>query len=66
MKAVFLKSAQAELDAAVDYYADHASDRVAEAFLQDALQTRQRLVEHPEIGKAVSKRLRALAFRHFP
>jgi plasmid stabilization system protein ParE len=66
MKAVFLKSAQAELDAAVDYYADHASDRVAEAFLQDALQTRQRLVEHPEIGKAVSKRLRALAFKHFP
>lgn len=66
MKAVFLKSAQAELDAAVDYYADHASDRVAEAFLQDALQTRQRLIEHPEIGKAVSKRLRALAFKHFP
>ena len=66
MKAVFLKSAQAELDAAVDYYADHASDRVAEAFLQDALQTRQRLIEHPEIGKTVSKRLRALAFKHFP
>lgn len=66
MKAVFLKSAQAELDAAVDYYADHASDRVAEAFLQDALQTRQRLIEHPEIGKSVSKRLRALAFKHFP
>jgi len=66
MKAVFLKSAQAELDAAVDYYADHASDRVAEAFLQDALQTRQRLIERPEIGKAVSKRLRALAFKHFP
>ena len=66
MKAVFLKSAQAELDAAVDYYADHASDRVAEAFLQDALQTRQRLIEYPEIGKPVSKRLRALAFKHFP
>ena len=66
MKAVFLKSAQAEFDAAVDYYADHASDRVAEAFLQDALQTRQRLIERPEIGKAVSKRLRALAFKHFP
>lgn len=66
MKAVFLKSAQAELDAAIDYYADHASDRVAEAFLQDALQTRQRLIENPEIGKAISKRLRALAFKHFP
>ena len=66
MKVVFLKAAQAELDAAVDYYAEHASDRVAEAFLQDALQTRQRLIEHPQIGKAVSERLRALAFRHFP
>jgi plasmid stabilization system protein ParE len=66
MKAVFLKSAQAELDAAIDYYADHASERVAEAFLQDALQTRQRLIEHPEIGKAISKRLRVLAFKHFP
>jgi toxin ParE1/3/4 len=66
MKALFLKSAQAELDAAVDYYAEHASDRVAEAFLQDALHTRQRLIEHPEIGKFISKRLRVLAFRHFP
>lgn len=47
MKTVFLKAAQAELDAAVDYYAEHASDRVAEAFLQDGLQTRQRLIEHP-------------------
>jgi plasmid stabilization system protein ParE len=66
MKAVFLKAAQAELDAAVDYYADHASERVAEAFLQDALQTRQRLIEHPEIGKPISKQLRVLTFRHFP
>ena len=66
MRVVFLKSAQAELDAAVDYYAGYASERVAEAFLQDALHTRQRLIEHPEIGIAVSKRLRALAFRHFP
>lgn len=66
MKTVFLKAAQTEFDQAVDYYAAHASDRVAEAFLQEALHTRQRLIEHPEIGKAVSKRLRALAFRHFP
>lgn len=66
MKAVFLKSAQAELNAAVDYYTEHASERVAEAFLQDALYTRQRLIEYPEIGKAVSKQLRALSFRHFP
>lgn len=66
MKAVFLKTAQAELDAAVDYYTEHASQRVAEAFLQDALHARQRLIEHPEIGPAISKRLRALRLRHFP
>mgnify|MGYP001767670417 CR=1 FL=1 len=66
MKAIFLKSAQAELNKAVDYYTEHASERVAEAFLQDALHTRQRLIEHPEIGKAISKRLRAFAFKHFP
>ncbi len=66
MKVVFLKSAQAELNAALDYYAEHASERIAAAFLQDVSHARQRLIEHPEIGKAVSKRLRALAFRHFP
>lgn len=66
MKVIFLKSAQAELNTAVDYYTEHASERVAEAFLQDALHTRQRLIEHPEIGQAISKRLRAFAFKHFP
>lgn len=66
MKVVFLKAAQAELNAAVDYYTDHASERVAESFLQDALHTHQRLIEYPEIGKPISKRLRALAFKHFP
>ena len=45
MKAIFLKSAQAELNTAIDYYTDHASERVAEAFLQDVLHTRQRLSE---------------------
>lgn len=66
MKATFLNSAQAELNAAVDYYSEHASERVAEAFLQDVLHTRQRLLEYPEIGKPVSKRLRALPLKHFP
>jgi len=58
MKAVFLKTAQAELDAAVDYYTEHASQRVAEAFLQDLQHTRQRLTERPEIGPVLAKRLR--------
>ncbi len=49
-----------------DYYAEHASQRVAEAFLQDVQHTRQRLTEHPEIGLVLSKRLRVLHLRHFP
>ena len=66
MKAIFLKSAQAELNHAIDYYTEHASERVAEAFLQEVLHTCQRLLDHPQIGKAVSQRLRALSLRHFP
>ena len=66
MKFAFLKSAQAEFDDAVDYYADHASVRVAEAFVLDVQHARQRLVERPEIGPAISKRLRILRLKHFP
>jgi len=35
MKLVFLKTAQIELDEAADYYTEHATIRVAEAFLLD-------------------------------
>ena len=66
MKIVFLKNAQTEFDDAVDYYAEHASARVAEAFIQDVEHARQRLVERPEIGAAITKRLRILHLRHFP
>lgn len=66
MKFVFLKTAQTEFDAAVDYYAEHASARVAEAFVLDVQHARQRLVERPEIGSAISVRLRILHLRHFP
>ncbi len=66
MKIVFLKSAQAEFDNAVDYYIEHASTRVAEAFVLDVQHARQRLAERPEIGSAISTRLRILHLRHFP
>ena len=66
MKFVILKSAQAELDNAVAYYAKHASTRVAEAFVLDVQHARQRLAERPEIGPAISKRLRILHLRPFP
>ncbi len=66
MKIVFLKNAQTDFDDAVDYYAEHASTRVAEAFIQDVQHARQRLAERPEIGAAITKRLRILHLRHFP
>lgn len=66
MKVVLLKIAQAEFDDAVDYYAEHASVRVAEEFIRDVEHARQRLVERPEIGPAISERLRILRLRHFP
>ena len=66
MKIVFLKSAQAEFDDAVDYYIEHASTRVAEAFVLDVQHARQRLAERPKIGSAISTRLRILHLRHFP
>lgn len=66
MKIVILKPAQAELDDAADYYADRASLRIAQAFLDDFEHARQRLAEYPEIGAIISKRLRILHLRHFP
>lgn len=66
MKITLLKTAQAELDDATDYYLDHASPRIAQAFIDDFQHARQRLAEHPEIGPSVSKRLRILRLRHFP
>jgi toxin ParE1/3/4 len=66
MKIVLLAPAQAELDEAADYYADRASPRIAQAFLDDFEHARNRLAEFPEIGKSISKRLRILSFRHFP
>ena len=66
MRIVFLKAAQAEFDDAVDFYAEHASIRVAEAFILDIQHARQRLVERPEIGTRISERLRVLHLRHFP
>lgn len=66
MKIVILRSAQAELDEATDYYTDHASPRIAQAFLDDFFHARCRLAERPEIGPPVSKRFRTLRLRRFP
>ena len=64
MKLVFLKTAQIELDEAADYYTEHASLSVAEAFLLDVKHAHQRLVERPEIGPSLTRRLRILHLRH--
>ena len=43
MKTIFLKAAQLEFDKAVDYYAEHASTKLAEAFIDAVQAARQRL-----------------------
>jgi plasmid stabilization system protein ParE len=66
MRIVILKAAQAEFDDATDYYAEHASLRIAEAFVNDFQHVCQRLAKRPEIGTSLSMRLRFLPLRHFP
>lgn len=66
MRVIILKAAQAEFDDATDYYAEHASLRIADAFVDDFQHVCRRLAERPEIGTSLSKRLRFLPLRHFP
>lgn len=66
MNVVFYQRAQNEFDEAVDFYAEHASIQVAEAFILDIQNTRRRLAERPEIGISISQKLRILHLRHFP
>ena len=66
MRIAIVSAAQAELDEAAAYYADHASPRIAEAFLTEFVRAQQRLAEHPAIGTPLSKRLRIFPMRGFP
>ena len=66
MKLVVLNAAQAELEEAQAYYLQHATPRIATAFIADYQNSASRLLEFPLTGTPVSKRLRILPLRHFP
>jgi len=66
MKLIVLNAAQAELEEAQAYYLQHATPRIAAAFVADYENSAGRLLEFPLTGTPVSKRLRILPLRHFP
>ena len=66
MKLIVLNAAQAELEEAQAYYLQHATPRIAAAFVADYQNSAGRLLEFQLTGSPVSKRLRILPFRHFP
>jgi plasmid stabilization system protein ParE len=66
MEVLFLKSAEADLLRVRDYYGANASQRIAQAFIDQVAHTIDRLAEYPELGASVSPRLRILRLQHFP
>lgn len=66
MKLKLLVPAQDELAKARDYYLKHASARIAASFLEQLHNTAALILEHPELGKPLSPRMRTIAISHFP
>lgn len=66
MKLIVLNAAQAELEEAQAYYLQHATPRIAAAFVADYQNSVGRLFEFPLTGTPISKCLRILPLRHFP
>jgi plasmid stabilization system protein ParE len=64
MEARFLKPAQAEVDEAVAYF-DEQREGLGDRFEQDLLHTLTVIIEHPLIGKPLSKRVRKFKLRKF-
>lgn len=66
MKLIVLDAAQAELEEAQAYYLQHATPGIAAAFVADYENGARRLLQFPQAGTSVSRRLRILPMRHFP
>ena len=66
MKLIVLNAAQAELEEAQTYYLQHATPRIAAAFVADYQYSAGRLLAFPLTGTAISRHLRILPLRHFP
>ena len=55
MKLIVLDAAQAELEEARDYYLEHATPRIAAAFVGEYEQSVIRLLEYPLVGASKSR-----------
>lgn len=66
MKLVVLDVAQTELEEARDYYLQHASPRIAAAFVSEYERSARRIMEYPLVGSLLSHRQRVLPLRSFP
>lgn len=66
MKLIVLDAAQAELEEAQAYYLQHATPGIAAAFVADYENGASRLLQFPQAGTSVSRRMRILQMRHFP
>jgi len=58
--------AEAELGSVAVYYAEHASLKIAEAFLAEFERACDLLIENPAIGAADELSLRRFHFKRFP
>lgn len=66
MTVILLEPALDELTEARNYYLKHASARIAAAFVEQFNNTASMILAHPELGKPVSPRMRALPIKRFP
>jgi len=66
VKVIILAPAQMELEQARDYYVQRANARVAEAFLNQFEHAVRLLIEFPQMGTELTRRLRSLPLRNFP
>jgi toxin ParE2 len=65
MRIRFLEIAQIELDDAIEYY-NYEVPRLGEAFLNEVLNTLDRIGKYPEAWQPSSKRTRRCQTRRFP
>lgn len=67
MKLIVLDAAQTELEEARDCYLEHATPRIAAAFVGEYERSVIRLLEYPLVGAPRPRQQhRALPLRHFP
>jgi plasmid stabilization system protein ParE len=66
VKLIVVHAAQTELEEARDFYLQHASPRIAAAFLDEFERSTRRLLEYPTFGTPISLKQRHLTLRHFP